>query len=124
MDLPNDPTAEQTKIIFTSRRTILLTNTMFSLQTLLCTFLLVATATASLFPTKSSRLALQTAAEERRNIHSSPLRGNPFDLRQRSLVEACQDDDIGSCVFQAIFDDDVDIYSSCGGLAEANDRWW
>uniref|UniRef100_A0A7S3L1H7 Uncharacterized protein n=1 Tax=Amphora coffeiformis TaxID=265554 RepID=A0A7S3L1H7_9STRA len=102
---------------------------MFS-KILLFACLSLTTASNSLFPQKATRLELHTAAEERRNIVSTPAvrAGDPFVLQpenRRSLTEACQDDEVGACAFVSIFNDDVDVYSSCGGLAERkDDRWW
>jgi hypothetical protein len=47
------------------------------------------------------------------------------EFHQRMLQnEECNDDSTFSCIFVSIFDDDTDVYESCGVFLDAKDNKW
>ena len=88
-----------------------------------CIFLLSlipSLASAAFFPKKltageieASRALLQAPAE-------AVEHGGIF---HRDLLEQCSADYVSSCVLGSLFSEDVDLYSSCGGLFKENDQW-
>ena len=101
---------------------------------ILSVFGLVSVAQASLFPSKFSLANVEEMPSVASRLLTEDVatatdewfhrRMTMTATATRDLAEDCDEDTIGTCAFVSIFDDDVDVYGSCGGLASEKDNAW